>query len=253
MKLATWKDESPVSSQSIASIPTTLNNEPMWYDVTRWPGIGGSVNSVAEVRALQRYPSWHKHFDKIRCHSRQTIPVIQIYTPIDCSQATTCSSDSTDTHGATHHRLIAGTQRDRMCDNTRNFYVVVQRANRKLSFQNFLTFVAKEGTKRMITNNTNNTYICQHVLSWWWLIFQVIASPSFTEVERSLWQWLSIAGMIWWDHSMTMWTYKYTQWRRSKRKLCINLAMVARCQEWHPMKHGIQMALAALSSSVLIV
>ena len=159
MKLATWKYESPVSSQSIASIPTTLNNEPMWYDVTRWPGIGGSVNSVAEVRALQRYPSWHKHFDKIRCHSRQTIPVIQIYTPIDCSQATTCSSDSTDTHGATHHRLIAGTQRDRMCDNTRNFYVVVQRANRKLSFQNFLTFVAKEGTKRMITNNTNNTYM----------------------------------------------------------------------------------------------
>ena len=129
---------------------------------TMWRGdqvLGGSVNSVAEVRALQRYPSWHKHFDKIRCHSRQTIPVIQIYTPIDCSQATTCSSDSTDTHGATHHRLIAGTQRDRMCDNTRNFYVVVQRANRKLSFQNFLTFVAKEGTKRMITNNTNNTYM----------------------------------------------------------------------------------------------
>ena len=65
MKLATSKDESPVSSQSIASIPTTSNNEPMRYDVTQRPGIGGSVNSVAEVRALQRYTSWYKYLDKM--------------------------------------------------------------------------------------------------------------------------------------------------------------------------------------------
>ena len=215
--------------------------------VTRYWGFcqfSGWSSCAAKVPFMAQ-AFWQKNW----CHLRQTIPVIQIYTPIDCSQATTCSSDSTDTHGATHHRLVAGTQRDRMCDNTRNFYVVVQCANRELSFQNFLTFVAKKGTKRMITNNTNNTYMstCTE------LMMIDLPSPSFTEVERSLWQWLSIAGMIWWDHSMTMWTYKYTQWRRSKRKLCINLAMVARCQEWRPMKHGIQMALAALSSSVLIV
>ncbi len=155
--------------------------------------------------------------------------VIQIYTPMDCSQATSCSSDSTDTHRATHHRLIAGTQSDRMCDNTRHFYVVVQSAKKK-SFQKLLTFVANNGTKQTIA------IICPHELSGW--LIQIIASPSFTKVERSLWQWLSIAGTI---------------WRQNGSMINSMPFFFARCKEWRPMKHGIQMALAALSSSVLIV
>ena len=122
--------------------------------------------------------------------------VIQIYTPMDCSQATSCSSDSTDTHRATHHRLIAGTQSDRMCDNTRHFYVVVQSAKKK-RFQKLLTFCGQQWYK---ANDSNYMSTCTE-----WMMIDLpnhCWPPSFTQVERSLWQWLSIAGTIWQNGSM---------------------------------------------------